>query len=194
MDNFEIKELVYKFKDLGIEKSYDNAILIGKAPFRGPMGWLNILYPPLNVEEVNVLEQHLETEIPKSYKSFLCNFTNGLNILSSTFSLYGLRRQINRNIDLNIRQPYSIITPNVYERPDNAKDSFFFIGGYNWDGSNLYIDTQTDKVHCCERWDATSKFEWNSLEEMLLSELKRLYGLFDNTGKEIDEDVKTIPY
>uniref|UniRef100_UPI0026027B85 hypothetical protein n=1 Tax=Chryseobacterium sp. TaxID=1871047 RepID=UPI0026027B85 len=60
--------------------------------------------------------------------------------------------------------------------------------------SRLYIDKDTNIVHCCERWDATSKVQWSSFEEMLLSELKRLYRLFDDEGKEIDEDASTLPY
>src|SRR5690554_5963602 len=153
MDNKEIKELVFKFKNLGIGTSNDNATLIGRAPFNGAKAWLNIVYPILNDEEIVILEKELNTTIPEDYKFFLSNFSNGLNILSSTFSLYGLRRQIDRNINSDTRQPYSILTPNIYERPDNANDSFFFIGGYNWDGSHLYIDKETNIVHCCERWD-----------------------------------------
>ena len=136
----------------------------------------------------------MKTEIPESYKDFLMNFSNGLILLSSTLSLYGLQRQLNRSLSVNSRQPYSIITSNIYERPNNAKDNYFFIGGYNWDGSHLYIDKETNTVHCCERWDATSKFQWTNLNEMLVSEINRLYNLFDDEGKEIDEDISTLPY
>lgn len=194
MKNSEILNLLHKFADLGIGKSSDGATMIGKAPHVGPKAWLNILFPTLKKEELFYLSEELKTEIPKEYADFLLNFSNGLNVLSSTFSLYGLRKQINRDIEANVRQPYSIITPNLYERPHNAKDSYFFIGGYNWDGSHLYIDKETNIVHCCERWDATSRKQWNSLEEMILSKIKRLYKLFDDNGVEFDEDKETIPY
>lgn len=189
-----ILDLLYKYKNLGESKSYDGAVLIGKAPHNGPKAWLNILYPVLTEEELRFLSEELKTEIPEEYSSFLLNFSNGMNVLSSTFSLYGLRRQIDRNLEANVRQPYSIITPNIYERPENSKPSYFFIGGYNWDGSHLYIDKETNIVHCCERWDATSKKQWNSLEEMIISELERLYTFFDDKGVEIDEYNPTIPY
>ncbi len=126
-----IIDLLYKFKKLGESKSDDGAILIGKAPHNGYRAWLNILYPVLKKEELKLLSEELKTEIPKEYSSFLLNFSNGITVLSSTFSLYGLRRQIDRNLEANTRQPYSIITPNVYERPENSKPNFFFIGGYN---------------------------------------------------------------
>lgn len=190
----KINQLVFKFENLGIGQSSNGATMIGKAPHIGPKAWLNILYPIINEKELKYLSQTLNTEIPKDYKDFLKNYSNGMTFLSSTFSLYGIRRQIDRNIEADMRQPYSIITPNIYERPENSKSSYFFIGGYNWDGSHLYIDTETNSVHCCERWDATSKKEWSSLEEMILSELERLYTFFDDKGIEIDEDIPTIPY
>lgn len=193
--NFEkINKLIFKFQNLGIEKSNDGAILIGKAPHKGPKAWVNLLFPPLSIKEINDLKIQLNRDIPKEYTDFLLNFSNGLDVLSSTFSLYGLRRQLNRDIETNVRQPYSIITPNIFERPDNAKDSCFFIGGYNWDGSHLYIDNETNIIHCCQRWDATSKKQWNSLEEMILSEIERLYNFFDDKGIEFDENKKIIPY
>lgn len=190
----EIVNILYKFDYLGVETLTDGAVLIGKAPFKGSQAWLNILYPVLNISELNFLKNELRSDIPFEYQCFLQNFSNGVNVLSSTFSLYGLRKQVYRDANADVRQPFSIITPNLYERPENARDSFFFIGGYNWDGSHLYIDTKTNFVHCCERWDAESKIQWNSLDEMLLSELKRLYKLFDQKGEELDEDEKTIPY
>lgn len=188
----KIKELIYKFQDLGIENSRDGAVLIGRAPHIAPRAWLNTMFPALKENEVEILEEQLKTNIPNDYKDFLLNFSNGLNILTSTLSLDGFRWHLNRDADF--RQPYSIVTTNVFERPDNAKDSYFFIGGYNWDGSHLYIDKKTNTVHCCERWDATSKIQWAFLDEMLLSELKRLYQMFDDEGRDLDENKQTIPY
>ncbi|UKB82717.1 SMI1/KNR4 family protein [Chryseobacterium sp. MEBOG06] len=194
MYNKEINEFIYKFSNLGLDSSSDGAIMIGKAPFKGPEAWLNIIYPKVKEEEIAILERELNTTIPESYKHFLMGYSNGGNFLSSTLSLYGFRRQLTRDPKANSRQPFSPISANIYEQPDNAKESYFFIGSYQWDRSRLYIDKDTNIVHCCERWDATSKVQWSSFEEMLLSELKRLYRLFDDKGKEIDEDASTVPY
>ena len=169
-------------------------MMIGHAPFIGPEALLNITFPKLNNEEITLLEEDLETTIPKDYKHFLMNYSNGGNFLSSTLSLDGLRRRLTRDPKANSRQPFSIITPNVYERPENAKESYFFIGGYQWDGSLLYIDKETNIVHCGSPDDSTSKVQWPSFEEMLLSELKRLYTFFDDEGRELDEDFSTLPY
>ncbi len=184
--------LLYRYKDLGIEHTINKSTLIGKVDFIGKNAWLNKIYPALTVEECDNLELQINSSLPPDYRIFLTQCSNGLNVLLSTISLYGLRKETGRSIEAS-RQPYSIITPNVFERPANSKDSFFFIGGYNWDGSHLYIDKETNTVHFCTREDATSLISWNSLEEMLLSEIERVYKLFDKNGKEIDECVPTIP-
>lgn len=188
----EIKSLVYKFENLGIERSQNGSILIGKAPFAGVNAWLNTIYPTLEQKDIKELESLLKTPVPTNYKSFLLNFSNGLNILLSTFYLDGIRMQLGRDVEAS-RQPYSIITTNIHERPRNAKDNYFFIGGYNWNSSHLYIDTETNIVHYCKRWDATSLFQWTSFEDMLISEIERIYKHFDEEGKELDEDVATTP-
>ncbi len=188
-----IYNLIFHFQDKGIEKTENGTILIGKAPFRGNQAWLNKIYPVITNEDIIELSKMLRTDIPNEYVNFLTTFSNGLNILLSTFSLYGLRKELGRSIEAS-RQPYSIITPNIHERPDNAEEYYFFIGGYNWDGSHLYIDKETNKVHCCERYDATSRKSWNSLEEMVIDEIKRIYTLFDENGKELDENKEIIPY
>jgi hypothetical protein len=192
-DYSEIKSLVIKFENLGIQLSENGAILIGKAPFLGEEAWLNKIYPTLTTTEINELEISLKRKLPAEFKHFLAHFSNGLNILSSTLSIYGLRKQLGRSVEAS-RQPYSILPPNQLEKPTNAKDSFLFIGAYNWDGSLLYIDLETNNVHCCKREDATSRICWNSLTEVLISEINRLYQLVDEQGKEINEDLKTIPY
>jgi hypothetical protein len=174
IDYSEIKKLVIKFENLGVHLSDNGTILIGKAPFLGSEAWLNKIYPTLTAEEIKELEFSLCKELPSEFKYFLTNFSNGLNILSSTLSIYGLRKQLGRSIEAS-RQPYSILVPNQLERPINAKENFLFIGGYNWDGSLLYIDSETNKVHCCTQEDATSKICWNSLTEMLTLEIERLY-------------------
>lgn len=194
MYNKEINELIYKFSNLGLENSSDGAMLIGHVPFKGSEAWLNEMFPVLDNKEIEILEEQLKTDIPFEYKDFLQNFSNGLILLTATLSLDGFRRQLTRSPKANSRQPFSIITPNVYERPDNVKESYFFIGGYQWDGSLLYIDKDTNIVHCGLPDDATSKVQWNSFQEMLLSELKRLYSFFDNEGREIDEDQSTLQY
>lgn len=52
--------------------------------------------------------------------------------------LYGYRLNYIRDVNA-AWQPYSLIEPNKFERPRNSTEDMFFIGGYDWDGSLLYM-------------------------------------------------------
>ncbi len=188
----EVKKELFKFKHLGEEITPNGALLIGRAPHVAPLAWQHSIYPTLSDPDVSKLERKLNMPIPGSYRWFLQNGSNGLDVFVAEFYLYGLRKDLGRSIEAS-RQPYSPDISNIDERPKNAKKSYFFIGGYKWDGSKLYIDTDSNQVHFSDRWDATSLFRWNSFEEMLLSEIKRLVKLFDENGKIVNANLYTTP-
>ena len=125
MNSFEeVKIELYKYENLGIEKSENGTILIGKALHIAPLAWINKIYPVLNEDDILLIENELKTEVPLDYKNFLTNFSNGLNIFVGTFSLDGLRKELGRSVEAS-RQPFSIFTPNLNERPKNAKKITF---------------------------------------------------------------------
>lgn len=188
----EIKAELLKYARLGTETTGNGTLLIGRARHVAPLAWLHSIYPTLSDQEVGKLESELRMTIPECYRWFLQNGSNGLSVFVSRFYLYGLRKDLGRSIEAS-RQPYSPDISNIGERPKNAKKSLFFIGGYKWDGSNLYIDADTNQVHFSGRWDATPLLTWNSFEEMLLSEIKRLIKLFDENGRIIDAKQYTTP-
>lgn len=179
------------FRNLGEKVLSDGTHLIGKAPHIAPMAWLHSLYPPLTDGQIIEMEAQLGLIIPNEYKIFL-KASNGLNAFNTTFCLYGFRKNFNRNL-IDVWQPSDIFNPNIKERPRNAMKSIFFIGWYDWDGSQLYIDTTTNKVHLCEREDAISLYQWNSFRNMLESEITRLMTLFDAHGRPLDENKSTLP-
>ena len=186
---------ILKFLDIyrlfGEKRLKNGTYLIGQAPHIAPNAWLHSIYPGLNLNEIKELENILDKPIPECYRSFL-EKSNGLKIFNTTFCLDGLRRSYSRGLD-DVWQPFDIRLPNISERPKNAEDFFFFIGGYDWDGSLLYIDTHTEKVHLCHRDNAISLFEWNGFELMLESEILRIINLFDTQGKEINPRISTLP-
>lgn len=183
-------DILKGYNYLGEQQLEDGSLLIARAPHIAPQAWLHSIYAPLTESEISEVEQRVG-EIPKVYKGFL-KTSNGLGVFNTTLSLYGFRRNYKRQIP-DVWQPFDIVTPNTIEKPANAKGSVFIIGGYDWDGSRLYIDKLTGKVHLCDRDDAKSLYEWNSFGEMLLSEIKRLSTLFDKEGKEINPDDSTLP-
>ncbi|MGZ3759793.1 MAG: SMI1/KNR4 family protein [Mucilaginibacter sp.] len=187
----DILNFLNSYRLLGEKRLENGTYLIGKAPHIAPNAWLHSIYSGLNLNEIKELEKVLDKPIPDCYRSFL-EKSNGLKIFNTTFCLDGLRRSFSRGFE-DVWQPFDIRTPNMSERPKNAIDCFFFIGGYDWDGSLLYIDIQTQKVHLCHRDNAASLYEWNDFEAMLESEILRIINLFDSQGKEIDSRISTLP-
>jgi hypothetical protein len=194
MENSDkIRKLLLKFSHLGIKRiETTGALLIGSAPHVAEDAWLNHIFDPINEHDIIKLEKEINKKIPSSYVDFLMHFSNGLKILCDTLSLYGYRYNYIRTEEF-IWQPYSLIEPNKYGRPKNSTRDMLFFGFYDWGaGSYLYM-TPDEKVHFCSRSDATSLFTWNSLSEMLISEIERLYKLFDSKGIAINEFQPTTP-
>jgi hypothetical protein len=116
---------------------------------------------------------------------------NGLSLFSDSLSLDGYRKHYNRK-SLEFL-PFDLITPNVYERPEDATEDQFFIGGYNWDGSLIYMDKRTFQIYRCNRESVEPLNTWKNLDAFLLKEVKRLSTLFDEKGMEKDGNTPTIP-
>jgi len=189
--DYKILNILKEYKYLGEKQLVDNTRLIGKALHIAPEAWLHCIFHPLTETDIKTLEKDLGTVIPSDYKDFLAT-SNGLRVFNTTFTLDGLRKNYSRNSRDNF-QPFDITTPNKLEKPKNAGDNVFIIGGYDWDGSYLFIDTETNKVHLCQNEDSTSLYEWKNFNKMLESEITRLIKLFDKNGKELNPDESTLP-
>lgn len=187
----EIKKYIQTFEKYGC-KEYENGTKeYGHAPFIAPEAYNFCVFATLNEDDIVELERDLKREIPAQFRSFLMTDSNGLHLFFH-FSLYGMRKSYNRNPNAT-PEPYGLIEPNIYERPKNAKDTYFFIGGYRYDGSKLYIDSENGKVHFCKSRDATSLLSWDSFEDMLISESQRLFTLYDDRGRMLVSREKTLP-
>lgn len=184
-------QILKDYNYLGQKVLEDGTLLIGKAKHIAPMAWLHSVYSPLSKEEITLLQYKLDNIIPESYKNFLL-VSNGLNVFNTTLSLYGLRKNYNRNTN-DIWQPFDIIVPNTLEKPKNSSKNIFIIGSYDWDGSYVYIDRKNEKVYLCDRDDATPLYEWDRFDKMLEKEVIRLSKLFDKHGREIHADQSTLP-
>ena len=188
----DVLEQVLPFKKGGFKEFKNGAKLFGKAVHVAPEAYNHKLFKPLNEEDIRLLENEMNTNIPTEYKDFLLNKTNGLLFFVTSFSLDGLRKQLGRDLEAGA-QPFDLQTPNILEKPQNAKKEHFFIGGYGYDASKLYIDSLTGKVFFCKRRDATPLFEWSSFEEMITEETKRLFKLYDSNGVRLVSGKETLP-
>lgn len=182
-----LHDLVFKFSGTGIKTvTKTGATLVGHASFIAPEAWLNHMFKPLTLEELSILEEKLHRPIPEVYKDFLTNFSNGLNILNGHLSLHGLRYNYTRDLDNS--QPFDLVIDNNYssEKPTNATQEMFFFGSYLHGGARLYFDK--DETICfCSKDDAFALKKWDNFEDMLISEIIRIYGLFDDFGHPLKE-------
>ena len=163
----------------------------GHTPLIAPEAYNIYTFAPLTEERLALLEQVLNREVPEQYKIFLTLVSNGMHIFNRCLSLDGLQGSINRK--LGIQGPFDLSIPNVYERPSNADASCFFIGGYSYDCSNLYMRSGSQKVFYCPRWDITPLKEWNSFSEMLIEEIQRLRSLHGADGMLKSTRRSTLP-
>ena len=163
----------------------------GHIPQLAPEAYNIYTFAPLTDEQLALLERVLNREVPKQYRAFLTHVSNGMHIFNRCLSLDGLQGSINRK--LGIQGPFDLSIPNVYERPSNADASCFFIGGYSYDVSKLYMRSGSQKVFYCPRWDITPLKEWNSFSEMLIEEIQRLKSLHDADGMLQVPSEETLP-
>ena len=163
----------------------------GHIPQLAPEAYNIYTFAPLTDEQIALLERVLNREVPKQYRAFLTHVSNGMHIFHRCLSLEGLQGSINRK--LGIQGPFDLSIPNVYERPSNADASCFFIGGYSYDASKLYMKDDSDKVYYCARRDATPLKEWNSFSEMLIEEIQRLKSLHGADGMLKSTRRSTLP-
>lgn len=195
MDKYkEIEQLLMKYSHLGYkEVEYDDgtgAVLIGEVPFYKKMIWLNRIYKPIDKNNVHEIEQSIGIVFPEQLTKFLTLFSNGLTFMCGAIELYGNPSILSRRI---IRwQPMYFMNANIYERLKNAPEDAVFIGYYNYDCSRLYM-TSDEVVHYCARWDATTLHTWSSIEEFLISEIERIYELYNDKGERIVPGCPTSP-
>lgn len=193
IDKVIFDKLMMRYSHLGTRKvEATGAFLIGHAPHIASEAWLNSVYPCLSERDTLELEALLGTTIPPEYRHFLQNISNGMNVLVDEFCLFGKRKNYIRTSMDATRQPFSL-SDALEEKPRNATTDMFFIGGYSWDGSKLYIDKRDNKINFCQRYDCTPQKSWSNLEEMFLDEIPRLYSLFDDNGIPYDETQSTLP-
>lgn len=172
-------------------KETDNGTLLIGNPYKDkPFWWLIHIFPKVKSNKLKEFCKN-KLDIPQVYLDFLENVSNGFLLFLGTLALSGIKESYSRALD--VEEPFDLLTPNIEERPKNAKDTYFFFGSYNWDGSKLYIDTSNNHVYLAKRYSLEMIYEWSSFEEFINTEIPRICSLFDDNGEEINPDVSTLP-
>lgn len=175
---------------LGVHVTSMGARLVGHVPHVAPEAYLHIVFPPLSEADMTALEGELRRPLPVAYRTLL-GVTNGLTLFSGSLSIYGRRTSYVRTGD-EARQPFSVVTPNAYERPSNLPADAIIVGGYYEDGSRVYVSASGETVRC-DRDDATPLNRWPDLLTMVTEEAQRLMSYFDESGRVRDGGDGTAP-
>lgn len=183
-------DAVRAYRGLGYERTPGGAELIARAPHVAPEAYLHEIYPPLDAGGIREVEALLGRGLPRDFADFL-SVANGCYLYSGALSIFGLRREGGRSVDES-RQPFDLALPNRLERLKDAAAAFLFVGFYDWDGSLLYIDPASNRTFRCGPKSARPLNEWPDFGAMLLSEVKRLAGLFDAGGCKRDPAQPTV--
>ena len=186
---FNSYNILKKYENLGTKET-KYAYLIAKAPHIGKEAWLHSVFKPISKHQIEEMNSIIN-KIPSVYEEFLLS-ANGFSIFGTTLSLYGYRFNYKRDLE-NIWQPFDLIELNNNDRPSDSKDSFFFIGSYDWDGSYIYINKDNLKVFRCTQESSTPITSWECFDDFLDKEILRISKLFNNYGEEIDENKETTP-
>lgn len=176
--------------DISIQSN--GTTLIQRVPAVAPHAWFYQLYAGLSLLEIHALELELGCAIPDSYAAFL-SVSNGANLCSSHLAFYGVRKSFDRSLDAP-RSPFSILTPNLMERPRELPETKFIVGGYFWDKARITVDSKTSAVECWTPDGLEARITWPSLDVMVASEIMRLETHFDGDGKWIRYGTSTLPY
>lgn len=188
-DLVELKRLLLEYSYLGERHVPETgAHLIGHVPHVAPEAWLHIIWEPLS--DIREAKERIGKDVPAAFVEFL-SLSNGLSMFSDAISIYGVRKNWKRTGDW-IFQPFDLKLPNNRERPLGLPKSFVVVGSYGWDGSKICL-SETGEVVRCERWGGKILYSWPEFSSMLLNEAHRLKRFFDDSGRQLCSDEKTVP-
>ena len=180
-------DVVESYSRLGSKRLANGTRCVGHIPSIGKHSFLHSVFPVCSKTQINSIEKKVGN-IPDSYREFLSNVANGLDLFSGTLILYGYKNW-NKSIE---EQPYDIVVPNTHERPKWLDAGECVIGFYIWDGS-LAVMSETGKVRACEPTSGKVLKSWDGIEDFLNAEAWRLRDFFRESGEEKDEDACTLP-
>lgn len=180
-----------QFEKLGTKKTSNGTVLYGKAPHVGSEAYLHAVFPSCPESGLERIEANVGMPLPPALRSFV-KLSNGLDVFVGTLSIFGWRENFKRTVEAVQSQPFSIITPNTIERPQWIEPTHWIFGRYNWDGTAVCLGRGAAVT---ARAPGTGEIRrtWKSLDDFLKTEAQRLRGLFDDQGREIDEESSTLP-
>jgi hypothetical protein len=193
MDYFaQLMVVLERWNHLGRRDVSNGTKLIGHVPHVGSLAYLHNIYAGLSRAQIDQIEADIGRKLPSSLRQFYI-YANGCALFGGALSIGGLRFNYDRSLEDTSRQPVSIRTANIPERPKGANPQAIFFGWYNYDGSSIFFNGDESVLMCPRRAAQPILYRWDSFEQMMISEVNRLALMFDESGHRIDPSVPTIP-
>ena len=172
-----------RWEALGSVNMPDGARLIGHVPHIAPLAYLHRIPAPLSDAGFASLSETVGIILPIEIREFYA-CANGLSAFSSQIEIYGVRQNYGRaDLLAASAQPFSVETPNRFERPSGMMRSQAVVASYR-DGSRIIVD-EGNVLTRCARENAQKVFEvWPGFRAWLTSEIARLDAFFDDGGKQ----------
>ena len=142
--------------------------------------------------ELNKINFMINIKFPEWYKRFL-HYVNGIDLFFGVIALYGF--QIINRADPKHETPYSLYTENLGRHKKVPKE-WLFIGSYGYDGTEIVTDTSASgsKIFCIYSEQDKVICTWDSFEQFLSSELKRIGDLYkQKPWGRIGKGANTLP-
>lgn len=180
-----VLQVIEQAGSFGFRQLANGVRLYGHVPHVAPEAWLHQVYAPLVEDDLNWIEKKIGLPISSDLRQFF-QLANGVGLFSVSLSIYGKRISYVRTGD-DAWQPFCIVTANTLERPTHAKSSQIVIGGYQDDGSLLFLDFDDGKVFRTKNRSKKVLNRWANFWTMLLEETRRLSELFDAEGHKLSD-------
>ena len=192
MDVFApVLQVIEQARSFGFRELANGARLYGHVPHVAPEAWLHQVYAPLAEQDVISLEERIDLLIPSDLRKFF-QLANGVGLFSLSLSIYGKRTNYVRIGD-DAWQPFCIVTANTLARPAHAKPTQLVIGGYQDDGSLLFLDCDDGEIVRTKSRSKRVLNRWTDFWTMLNEETRRLSGIFNAEGHKLSQGSTTPP-
>lgn len=160
------------------------------------IGYLHELFPGLSEEEIALIKQSYNGELPEEFLDFL-RLTNGANLFGRSLRICGMPYDPIKFQDCKLPTPIYFATSH---RTCIAPKEYLFFGSYKKFGEEecpcICFDLSDPKegrpIYCIPRHSNTILKSWDSFEEWFCEEYFRFLNLYVSGRFEIKEIVKGI--
>jgi hypothetical protein len=183
--------LAFDQMDGDLRQLNESTLVFLHMPWKAPQAYLHVFFRGVSGETLNNFMLNEGMLLPPHVHDYLMQF-NGGSFFQGSLSLFGITNgTVSR--DPMRRQPFDIRLYNKQSRPSNAKPDEFYIGGYDWDGSLIFVRENDSKVYRRDRKSGEIKNTWISFDQFLEQELMRIRQLVNRDGTWIDPNAPTCP-